>query len=234
VSSKPARITLAPGATAELEFDHQSRADQAVLVPGVVRTGERSIAWIPTTGHDFIRTFRAVMKVADVQMSPGHGDDGLRAALEVRRRSPETGVLILSQYYEEDYALELIGDRPEGVGYLLKERVGDVDAFIQSVTRVAAGGSALDPEVVGRMLGRRRGGGPLEQLSPRERDVLAAMAEGKSNQGIAEALVVTEAAVEKHVTRIFQKLGLGPNATEHRRVRAVLAYLQDPPRSRST
>ena len=172
--------------------------------------------------------------VADVQMPPGHGDDGLRAALEVRRRSPETGVLILSQYYEEDYALELIGDRPEGVGYLLKERVGDVDAFIQSVTRVAAGGSALDPEVVGRMLGRRRGGGPLEQLSPRERDVLAAMAEGKSNQGIAEALVVTEAAVEKHVTRIFQKLGLGPNATEHRRVRAVLAYLQDPPRSRST
>jgi len=172
--------------------------------------------------------------VADVQMPPGHGDDGLRAALEVRRRSPETGVLILSQYYEEDYALELIGDRPEGVGYLLKERVADVDAFIQAVERVAAGGSALDPEVVGRMLGRRRGGGPLEQLSPRERDVLAAMAEGKSNQGIAEALVVTEAAVEKHVTGIFQKLGLGPTATEHRRVRAVLAYLQDPPRSRPT
>jgi len=158
--------------------------------------------------------------VADVQMPPGHGDDGLRAALEVRRRLRETGVLILSQYYEEDYALELIGDRPEGVGYLLKERVGDVDAFIQAVARVAAGGSALDPEVVGRMLGRRRGGGPLDELSPRERDVLAAMAEGKSNQGIADALVVTEAAVEKHVTGIFQKLGLGPTATEHRRVRA--------------
>ena len=140
-------------------------------------------------------------------MPPGHGDDGLRAALEVRRRVPETGVLILSQYYEEDYALELIGDRPEGVGYLLKERVGDVDAFVQAVARVAAGGSALDPEVVGRMLGRRRGGGPLDQLSPRERDVLAAMAEGKSNQGIADTLVVTEAAVEKHVTGIFQKLG---------------------------
>ena len=172
--------------------------------------------------------------VADVQMPPGHGDDGLRSALEVRRRLPDVGVLILSQYYEEDYALELIGDRPEGVGYLLKERVGDVEAFIQAVARVAAGGSALDPEVVGRMLGRRRGGGPLEQLSPRERDVLAAMAEGKSNQGIAQALVVTEAAVEKHVTGIFQKLGLGPTATEHRRVRAVLAYLQDPPRSRPT
>jgi DNA-binding NarL/FixJ family response regulator len=172
--------------------------------------------------------------VADVQMPPGHGDDGLRAALELRRRSPETGVLILSQYYEEDYALELIGDRPEGVGYLLKERVGDVDAFTQAVARVAAGGSALDPEVVGRMLGRRRGSGPVDQLSPRERDVLAAMAEGKSNQGIADALVVTEAAVEKHVTGIFQKLGLGPTTTEHRRVLAVLAYLQDPPRSRSS
>ena len=143
-------------------------------------------------------------------------------------------MLILSQYYEEDYALELIGDRAEGVGYLLKERVGDVDAFIQAVARVAAGGSALDPEVVGRMLGRRRGSGPLDQLSPRERDVLAAMAEGKSNQGIAEALVVTEAAVEKHVTGIFQKLGLGPTASDHRRVLAVLAYLQDPPRPRST
>ena len=171
--------------------------------------------------------------VADVQMPPGHGDDGLRAALEVRRRLPDVGVLILSQYYEEDYALELIGDRPEGVGYLLKERVGDVEAFIQAVARVAAGGSALDPEVVGRMLGRR-GRGPLDQLSPRERDVLAAMAEGKSNQGIADALVVTEAAVEKHVTGIFQKLGLGPTVGEHRRVLAVLAYLQDPPRSRST
>jgi DNA-binding NarL/FixJ family response regulator len=172
--------------------------------------------------------------VADVQMPPGHGDDGLRAALEIRRRSPDTGVLILSQYYEEDYALELIGDRPEGVGYLLKERVGDVDAFVQAVARVAAGGSALDPEVVGRMLGRRRGSGPLDQLSPRERDVLAAMAEGKSNQGIADTLVVTEAAVEKHVTGIFQKLGLGPTTSEHRRVLAVLAYLRDPPRSRST
>ena len=172
--------------------------------------------------------------VADVQMPPGHGDDGLRAALEVRLRLPETGVLILSQYYEEDYALELIGDRPEGVGYLLKESVGDVDAFIQAVARVAAGGSALDPEVVGRMLGRRRGGGPLDELSPRERDVLAAMAEGKSNQGIAETLFVTEAAVEKHVTGIFQKLGLGPTATEHRRVRAVLAYLHDPPRPAPT
>jgi DNA-binding NarL/FixJ family response regulator len=163
--------------------------------------------------------------VADVQMPPGLADDGLRAALELRKQRPETGVLVLSQYYEEEYALELIGEHPEGVGYLLKERVGDVEAFLQAVARVAAGGSALDPEVVGRMLGRRAHG-PLDRLSPRERDVLAAMAEGKSNQGIADALVVTEAAVEKHVTRIFQKLELGPTPKEHRRVLAVLTYLR--------
>jgi DNA-binding NarL/FixJ family response regulator len=167
--------------------------------------------------------------VADVQMPPGHGDDGLRAALELRRRRPEIGVLVLSQYYEDEYALELIGDHPEGVGYLLKERVGDVEAFVQAVARVAAGGSALDPEVVGRMLGRRRAHGPLDRLSPRERDVLSAMAEGKSNQGIAEALFVTDAAVEKHVTAIFHKLGLGPTQTEHRRVLAVLTFLRGSP-----
>jgi DNA-binding NarL/FixJ family response regulator len=164
--------------------------------------------------------------IADVQMPPGHGDDGLVAALEIRRQRPETSVLVLSQYYEEDYALELIGEHPEGVGYLLKERVGDVEAFVQAVARVAAGGSALDPEVVGRMLGRRRADSPLDRLSPRERDVLAAMAEGKSNRGIAEALFVTEAAVEKHVTAIFAKLGLGQTPTEHRRVLAVLTYLR--------
>jgi len=213
--------------------------DDVLMREGIARIlAEAGLDVVARAGdaEDLLRkalAHRPDVVVADVQMPPGHGDDGLRAALEVRLRLPETGVLILSQYYEEDYALELIGDRPEGVGYLLKERVGDVDAFIQAVARVAAGGSALDPEVVGRMLGRRRGGGPLEQLSPRERDVLAAMAEGKSNQGIAQALVVTEAAVEKHVTGIFQKLGLGPTATEHRRVHAVLAYLQDQPRPRS-
>src|SRR3954453_3917762 len=157
--------------------------------------------------------------IADVQMPPGREDDGLRAALELRRQRPETGVLVLSQYYEEQYALDLIGERAEGVGYLLKERVGDVDAFLEAVARVAAGGSALDPEVVARMLGRRRAGGPLERLSPRERDVLKAMAEGMSNRGIAEELAVTDAAVEKHVTAIFHKLGLGPTQREHRRVR---------------
>jgi DNA-binding NarL/FixJ family response regulator len=130
---------------------------------------------------------------------------------------------VLSQFYEEELALDLIGERAEGVGYLLKERVGNVKAFVEAVTRVAEGGSALDPEVVGRMLGRRRVPGPLNRLSPREREVLAAMAEGKTNQGIASALYVTEAAIERHVTSIFQKLELVP--TEHRRVTAVLTYL---------
>jgi DNA-binding NarL/FixJ family response regulator len=172
---------------------------------------------------------RPDVAVVDVQMPPRNEDDGLRAALELRRQRPEIGVLVLSQFYEEHFALELIGEQPEGVGYLLKERVGDVDAFVAAIERVAAGGSALDPEVVGRMLGRRRRAGPLDDLTPREREVLAAMAEGRSNRGIAETLVVTEAAVEKHVRNIFQKLGLelGASPTEHRRVHAVLAYLHN-------
>ena len=169
---------------------------------------------------------RPDVAVVDIQMPPGEGDDGLRAALELRDQHSDVGILVLSQFYEEHYAVELIGDRPEGVGYLLKERVGDVDAFVDAVQRVAGGGSALDPEVVGRMLGRRRTDAPLDSLSVRERDVLAAMAEGKSNRGIAEELVVTEAAIEKHVTGIFHKLGLGPTPTEHRRVLAVLKYLR--------
>jgi DNA-binding NarL/FixJ family response regulator len=169
---------------------------------------------------------RPDVAVVDIQMPPGRGDDGLRAALELRRQLPDTGVLVLSQYYEEQYALDLIGESAEGVGYLLKERVGDVDAFRDAVARVAAGGSALDPEVVGRMLGRRRHEGPMDELSPRERDVLGHLAEGKSNQGIAEALVVTTAAVEKHITSIFQKLDLDASPTEHRRVLAALTYLR--------
>jgi DNA-binding NarL/FixJ family response regulator len=169
---------------------------------------------------------RPDVAVVDVKMPPDRTDDGLRAALELRDRRPEIGVLVLSQYYEESYALDLIGERAEGVGYLLKERVGDVEAFTDAVRRVAAGGSVLDPEVVGRMLGRRAPDSPVERLSPRERDVLAAMAEGKSNQGIAEALHVSGAAVEKHVTAIFHKLELGPAPTEHRRVLAVLTYLR--------
>jgi DNA-binding NarL/FixJ family response regulator len=168
----------------------------------------------------------ADVAVVDVKMPPERSDDGLRAAIELRRQRPEIGVLVLSQYLEERYAVDLLGDSAEGVGYLLKERVGDVEAFVDAINRVASGGSALDPEVVSRMLGRKGRQKPLAQLTPRERDVLAAMAEGKSNLGIAEELVVTEAAVEKHVTSIFQKLGLGPTPTEHRRVLAVLTYVR--------
>ena len=169
--------------------------------------------------------------IADIHMPPGDGDDGLRAAVEIRRQRPDTGVLLLSQFYDESYALELIGERAEGVGYLLKERVGDVETFVDAVTRVAAGGTALDAEIVARMLGRRQGDRPIDRLSPREREVLAAMAEGKSNRGIAQALLISQAAVEKHITSIFQTFELDPDQTEHRRVLAVLAYLRESPSS---
>jgi DNA-binding NarL/FixJ family response regulator len=164
--------------------------------------------------------------IVDVQMPPDRTDDGLRAAIAIRRDHPGVGVLVLSQFSDERYALDLIGDDAGGVGYLLKDRVADLDAFADAVRRVAAGGSALDPQIVGLMVGRRRKDDPLEVLSPRERDVLALMAEGKSNQGIADALHVTLAAVEKHVTRIFAKLRLGHEPGEHRRVLAVLALLK--------
>jgi DNA-binding NarL/FixJ family response regulator len=207
--------------------------DDTLLREGISRILEESgFEVVATAGdaEDLLRkelAHRPDIAVVDVQMPPGLGDDGLRAATELRRQRPETGVLVLSNYFEEQYAIDIIGDRPEGVGYLLKERVGDVDAFVDAVTRVAAGGSALDPDVVGRMLGRRGQQGPLASLSPRERDVLGAMAEGKSNQGIAEELVVSIAAVEKHVTSIFHKLDLPQSAGGHRRVLAVLTYLRD-------
>lgn len=170
--------------------------------------------------------YRPDVVVTDVAMPPRGEDDGLRAAMELRRRQPGLGVLILSQYCEPAYVTHIVGDRPEGVGYLLKERVGDVAAFVDAVTRVAAGGSALDPEVVARMLGHHARGDPLSRLTPAERSVLAAMAEGKSNLGVAQALFVGQASVEKHVTAIFRKLGIPPADTEHRRVQAVLTYLQ--------
>ncbi|HEX3804318.1 MAG TPA: response regulator transcription factor [Solirubrobacteraceae bacterium] len=209
--------------------------DDVLLREGIVRLlAEAGFEVVAQAGDapDLLRkglAHRPSVLIADVNMPPGHGDDGLRAAIDIRSQRPETGVLVLSQYYEERYAIDLIGERAEGVGYLLKERVGDLGSFIDAVTRVAGGGSALDPEVVRRMLGRRQHSHPLERLSPRERDVLASMAEGKSNHGIAQALLVSQAAVEKHVTSIFHKLDLDPAQTEHRRVLAVLAYLQDPP-----
>ena len=183
--------------------------------------------------QEFLRkalAHRPDVAVVDIEMPPGRGADGLRAALDLRTRLPTTGVLVVSNYYIEDYALDLIGGSAEGVGYLLKQRISDVDVFTDAVGRVAAGGTALDPEVVARMLGRRRArGGPLDDLTNREREVLAQLAEGKSNRGIAEALVVTTAGVEKHVTSIFRKLGIENTPNEHRRVLAALTYLRDAP-----
>src|ERR687883_766591 len=144
--------------------------------------------------------------IVDIRMPPTYTDDGLRAALEIRRTLPETGVLVLSQYVEEGYALDLLGESAERTGYLLKDRVADVERFVEAVRRVGEGGSALDPEVVSHMLGRRRRDDPLHELTPREREVLALMAEGFSNSAIAHRLVVTERAVEKHVTNVFAKL----------------------------
>jgi DNA-binding NarL/FixJ family response regulator len=164
--------------------------------------------------------------IVDIRMPPTETDDGLRAAIEIRRRVPETGVMVLSQYLEEGYALDLIADTAEGTGYLLKDRVGDVERFADSVRRVGEGGSALDPEVVAHVLGRRRRDDPLAELTEREHEVLSLMAEGRSNQAIAEQLEVSERAVEKHVTRIFGKLRLTPAAEDHRRVLAVLAFLR--------
>jgi DNA-binding NarL/FixJ family response regulator len=205
--------------------------DDVLLREGVSRIlSEAGFDVVAEAGdaEDFLRKGRAHkpdVAVVDVQMPPRNEDDGLRAALELRAEAPDTGILVLSQFYEESFAVDLIAEHPDGVGYLLKERVGDVSSFVDAVKRVAAGGNALDPVVVGRMLGRR-GRGPLDDLTPRERDVLAAMAEGKSNRGIAKSLYVTEAAVEKHVRSIFQKLGLGPTTEEHRRVLAVLTFVR--------
>lgn len=164
--------------------------------------------------------------VVDVRMPPTFTDEGVRAAVELRRRHPEIGVLVFSQYVEERYASELIAANPVGVGYLLKDRVADVREFIEALHRVAAGGTALDPEVVSQLLARRRRTHPIDDLTPRETEVLSLMAEGRSNTGIAEALGVSGGAVEKHVNNIFAKLGLTAGAGDHRRVLAVLSYLE--------
>jgi DNA-binding NarL/FixJ family response regulator len=173
-----------------------------------------------------VRSYSPDVAIVDIRMPPTHTDEGLRAAKQIREKHPGTGVLVLSQYVESGYALELLQGSAEGVGYLLKDRVADVKEFAAAVQRVADGGSALDPEVVSRLVGRRRGEDPLSQLTPREREVLELMAEGRSNQAIAEKMVVTLRAVEKHVTSIFGKLRLPADEQDHRRVLAVLAYLR--------
>jgi DNA-binding NarL/FixJ family response regulator len=173
-----------------------------------------------------VRSYRPDVAIVDIRMPPSHTDEGLVAAKTIREQHPDVGVLVLSQYVEPSYAMELIADDAEGVGYLLKDRVPDVGEFASSVRRVAEGGSALDPAIVTQLVGRRRSDQPLATLTPREREVLELMAEGRSNQSIAQKLVVTDRAVEKHVTNIFGKLRLPASAEDHRRVLAVLAYLQ--------
>jgi DNA-binding NarL/FixJ family response regulator len=206
--------------------------DQLLMRAGVARLLEDAgmeVAGQAADAEDLLRkvnAHRPDVAIVDVRMPPTHTTEGLRAAAEIRRRHAGVGVLVLSQVVEEAYALELFADGADGLGYLLKDRVADLDEFVETVRRVGRGGSALDPEVVGRLLGRRRREDPLEALSPREREVLGLMAEGRSNAGIAEQLVVTERAVEKHVSSIFAKLGLAPAPEDHRRVLAVLAYLR--------
>jgi DNA-binding NarL/FixJ family response regulator len=206
--------------------------DSVLLREGIVRLlSEGGLEVVGQAGdaEDLLRkagAHRPDVVIADIRMPPDNTDDGLRAAIEIRERHPGTGVLVLSAYVEEAYALELVSDDASGIGYLLKDRVADVEGFVDAVRRVGDGGSALDPEVVARLLGRTRRADPLDELTGREREVLELMAEGRSNRAIAEGLVITERAVEKHVTSIFGKLGLEPTAEDHRRVLAVLTFLR--------
>ena len=173
-----------------------------------------------------VRNDRVDVAIVDIRLPPTHNDEGLRAALEIRADHPAVGVLVLSQYVELGLAMKLLAESAEGVGYLLKDRIGDLDEFVGAVERVAAGGSALDPIIVSTLLSRQQNGDPLAELTPREREVLILMAEGRSNQGIADKLVITLRAVEKYVSTIFGKLGLPSTGSDSRRVLAVLLYLR--------
>ena len=206
--------------------------DQPIVREGIVHVLEDSgfeVVGAAENARDLVRIAgiqRPDVVITDIQMPPDNTDDGLRAALEIRAAVPSVGVLVLSQFLEDRYAMDLVADSAEGVGYLLKENVGDLRIFTEAVRRVASGGSALDPDVVARLVGRKRKAGPLYNLTPRELDVLALLAEGRSNAGVAQELVVTVATVERHVTSIFDKLGLHQSPEQHRRVLAVLKYLR--------
>jgi DNA-binding NarL/FixJ family response regulator/class 3 adenylate cyclase len=207
--------------------------DSVLLREGIARLLEDQgfeVAAQSGTAEDLLRhvgMHKPDVAIVDIRMPPTQTDEGLRAAKEIRERWPETGVLVLSQSVEPGYAMELLGENAEGVGYLLKDRVSDVEEFTAAVRRVAEGGSALDPAVVSQLVGRRRRDDPLDELTPREREVLELMAEGRSNQAIADHMVITLRAVEKHVTSIFSKLRLSSTDQDHRRVLAVLTFLKD-------
>ena len=204
--------------------------DSALIREGIARLIEESGGTVVAKVGDgdafvaAVETHRPDVSVVDVRMPPSLRDEGLRAAIEARRRVPGTPILVLSQYVERQYATELLADRAGGVGYLLKDRVGDIPEFMDALRRVARGGTALDPDVVARLM-VRDGPDPLAVLTPREREVLAGMAEGRTNVGIAKLLHITEGATEKHITSIFGKLDLPDSPDDHRRVLAVLAYL---------
>ncbi len=206
--------------------------DAAVLRDGLVQLLSTRGHEVPAAVSDATHLLAAVAEhrpdvaVVDIRMPPTFTDEGVRAAIELRRDHPEVGVLVFSQYIETRYATELLASRSAGVGYLLKDRVADVGDFIDALARVAAGGTALDPEVVSQLLGASRRSGVVDALSPREREVLGLMAEGRTNGAIARALVVSDRAVEKHVANIFTKLDLPPSDTDHRRVLAVLRFLE--------
>jgi DNA-binding NarL/FixJ family response regulator len=206
--------------------------DQPLVRAGIVRVLQEGGFDVVATAGDAIELVGKALVhypdvvVTDIQMPPERTDDGLRAALKIRAAQPAVAVLVLSQFLEDRYVFDLVGEGAQGVGYLLKEKVGDLRTFTDAVRRVAEGGSALDPDVVARIVGRRRHDSPLDRLTAREREVLALIAEGLSNTGVAERLVVTVSAVERHVTSIFDKLGLPPTPDQHRRVLAVLTYLR--------
>ena len=206
--------------------------DQAFVREGIVHVltdGGFDVVGTTADAEDLVRmaqAYRPDVVVADIQMPPAHADDGLQAALAIRAAQPGVGVLVLSQFLEDSYVFDLVADGAQGVGYLLKEKVGNLDLFTDAVRRVADGGSALDPDVVARLVGRKQKASLIDSLTPREREVLTLIAEGRSNGGIAHELVVTVAAVERHVTSIFDKFGLHQAPDQHRRVLAVLKYLK--------
>jgi DNA-binding NarL/FixJ family response regulator len=217
------------------EHDRALRAviaeDSTLLREGIARLLEEAeIEVVGQAGNAYelllkVRSYRPDVAIVDIRMPPSQTDEGIRAALEIRARHPDTGVLVLSQHVAHNYAVELVGESAEGVGYLLKDRVSDVADFTAAVRRVAEGGSALDPLVVAELVGRNRKSDPLSDLSPREQEVLELMAEGRSNQAIGGRLFISPRAVEKHITSIFTKLRLPAAPEDHRRVLAVLRFL---------